>query len=143
MRRGGSAGEEGGGGVQLIRFLADVPSVFATFQQKLLFRRGETLISTVQSIKIAISSRRNAHFHFSTCSTGLSCLNATFKDEQTAWTIRQFWQLALLLQRGASSSTPCTCLFSASSSLFFLLPCLFKNAENARTIRQKSSQPSG
>ena len=34
----------------------------------LLFRRGETLIFT----KVAISLRQNAHFHFSTCATGLS-----------------------------------------------------------------------
>ena len=73
--------------------MADVPGVFATFQQKLLFRRGKTLIFSVQPLKVAISSRRNAHFHFSTSSTGLSCINATFKNEQTAWTVRQFWQL--------------------------------------------------
>ena len=33
------------------------------------------------------------------------------------------------------ASTPCSCLFSASSNLFFLLHCIFKNEENARTIR--------
>ena len=67
--------------------------IFATFHQKLLFCRGEMLIFGGILAKVAILSRRNAHFHFSTSSTGLSCINGTFKNEQTAWTVRQFWQL--------------------------------------------------
>ena len=73
--------------------MADTPVVFATFHQKLLFRRGEMLIFGGLLATVAILSRRNAHFHLSTSSTGLSCINATFKNKQTALTIRQFWQL--------------------------------------------------
>ena len=52
---------------------------------------------------------------------------------------RIFWYLHI----AASSSTPSSGFFSGSSALFFAVTCLFKNAENARTIRPKSSQASG
>ena len=52
---------------------------------------------------------------------------------------RIFWYLVI----ASSSSTPSSGLCSASSALFSAVLCLFKNAENARTIRPKSSQASG
>ena len=52
---------------------------------------------------------------------------------------RIFWYLVI----ASSSSTPSSGLCSASSALFSAVPCLIKNAENARTIRPKSSQASG